>query len=234
MKPIIGVVEWPYYDKDEDKVYEVFTSIIEWINRCGGRPIGIFPSQVEGFLYKSFVEMEKMTEIEQKELKESVSICDAIIKPGALKIYPYEKFIYDACAENRMPYLGICAGMQMMAAYQQEMIKNIKNDSDICHYSKDDYCHSIKLLDNTILKKIINKDEIMVNSRHNYHILNSGIQRVSAIAQDGIIEAIESNDDLFQLGLQWHPELLSKDDENSQIIFGEFIEAAKTYQKRKK
>ena len=74
----------------------------------------------------------------------------------------------------------------------------------------------------------------MVNSSHNYHITSSGIHVASALAEDGVIEAIESTNKKFHLGVQWHPELLPKEDSNSQIIFGELIEASKQYQKMKK
>lgn len=234
MKPIIGIIEWPYHDLDNDSIYEILTPIIEWVNRSGGRPIGIFPTQVDGFLYKRFVDMKQMSELEQQELKETVQMCDAIIKPGALKIYPHERLIYDYCLEEGIPYLGICAGMQLMASYGKDMVKNVKNETEIIHHSKEDYIHSVKICDDTLLKNILNKDEIMVNSRHNYHIENSGIQIPCAYADDGVIEAIESSKNLFHLGVQWHPELLPREDENSEIIFGELVEAAKTYQKRKK
>lgn len=233
MKPIIGIIEWPYYDLDNEAIYEVLTHLVEWVNRCGGRPVGIFPSQVEGFLYRSFPEMLKMTDLEQKELKESIQMCDAIIKPGATKIYPYERVIYEYVYNEGMPYLGICAGMQLMASYGKDMVKNIKNETNIIHHSEENYIHSVEIVDKTLLKSILNKDEISVNSRHNYHIENSGIQTSSGYAKDGIIEAVEANN-LFHLGVQWHPELLPKDDENSNAIFEEFISAAKTYQKRKK
>lgn len=76
---------------------------------------------------------------------------------------------------------------------------------------------------------MLNKDEIMVNSHHNYHIKDSGVQKISEYAPDGIIEAIESDNCDFHIGLQWHPELAPKEDEVSQIIFGELVENAKKY-----
>lgn len=232
MKPIVGIVEWPYLDKDNDYIYEVLTPIIEWVIRSGGRPIGIFPSNIEAFVNKKLSEISPLSEIEHQDLIESIKICDAIIKPGATKIYDHERKIYEYCYKENIPYLGICAGMQMMAAYQND-IKNEKNNSSIIHNSKDLYSHKVLIKELTLLRKILNKEEIMVNSRHNYHITSSGCHRVSALALDNVIEAIESPIHDFQFGLQWHPELLPKDDENSQIIFGELIENAKIYQKRK-
>ena len=234
MKPIIGIVEWPYLDKDGDIIYEILTPVVEWIVRSGGRPIGIFPSQIEDFVNKRLREIPELTEIEHKELKESIDLCDGIIKPGALKIYGYERKIYEYCYEQDIPYLGICAGMQNMAYYGSDNIQNERNNSEVPHYSKENYSHRITLEEATLLKRILQTEEIMVNSRHNYHITDSGIHVVSGKAEDGVIEAIESPNKHFHLGVQWHPELLPKEDINSQIIFGELIEASKQYQKRKK
>ena len=65
----------------------------------------------------------------------------------------------------------------------------------------------------------------MVNSRHSYAISSPGIHMVNAVSEDGIIEGIEAKDRRFQIGVQWYPESLN--DENTNTLFGEFIEAAK-------
>ena len=48
--------------------------------------------------------------------------------------------------------------------------------------------------------------------------------RTVAKAEDGIIEAIESNEHKFCLGVQWHPERMP-DDFVSRCIFAAFIDA---------
>ena len=120
-----------------------------------------------------------------------------------------------------------------MASDSRDMVENVRNYSDVIHHSKEEYVHLIKLEEDSKLKSMLKKDKIMVNSLHNYHIKDEGNNSIAARAADRYIEAIENNDKLFHLGVQWHPELLPESDENSQIIFGEFIDAAKTYQKRK-
>lgn len=233
MKPIIGIVESPYLDKDEDLVYEIRTPLIEWIIRSSGRPIGLFPSQIEDFYNKRLRNISDMNQEQKQDLKETLNICSAIIKPGAVKIYNHERFIYNYCLEKNMPYLGICAGMQIMAHYGKEQILNERNNSHINHHSDELYSHMVYLEKNSNLKTMLQENEIPVNSLHNYHIKDSGINRIAAYSSDNIIEAIENPNMDYHLGLQWHPELLPKEDKNSQIIFGEFIEAAKTYQKRR-
>ena len=125
-KPIIGVVEWPYVDKDGDKIYEVLTPVIESISKAGGRPIGIFPTQVANFQDERLRNIPALTNVEKKDIIDSVEMCDAIIKPGALKLFNFDRFIYGYTLEKNIPYLGICAGMQIMAHHGKEFIQNEK------------------------------------------------------------------------------------------------------------
>ena len=230
MKPIIGIVEWPYKDEDKDLIYEVPNKIVEKISKHGGIPVGIFPTQIEDFQNKKMSEIKDLEQIEKEDLNESLKLCDAIIKPGAFRIYGYERYIYSYTLEHNMPYLGICAGMQIMAGYNNSNYNNIKIDSDIEHHSKDKYAHRIKIFKNTLLHEILKEDEIIVNSRHRYEIQNPGTLSVSAYAPDGVIEAIENRDKLFQLGVQWHPENL--DDIYSGLLFDSLIEHAEHYKKK--
>lgn len=224
MKPIIGIIEWPYKDEDGDLIYEVPNNIVEKISKHGGIPVGIFPTQICDFQNKRLSEIDELTVGEKNDMQYSLSRVDAIIKPGAIKVYGFERYIYHYTFEHDMPYLGICAGMQMMAGYENSNYNNVRNESDI-HHSKEDYVHKIKIAKGTLLYNILKLEEIMVNSRHRYHIANPGIHCVNAISEDGIIEGIEAKDKLFHLGVQWHPESLN--DDNTDKIFDEFIECAK-------
>lgn len=229
MKPIIGIIEWPYKDEDGDLIYEVPNNIVEKISKHGGIPVGIFPTQIEDYQNKRMAEIDELTFIEKNDLDESLERVDAIIKPGALRIYGYERYIYNYAFNKDIPYLGICAGMQMMAGYKNSEYNNVKNENDI-HHSKEEYAHKLRILRDTLLYDILKEDEIMVNSRHRYHIENSGIHDINAVSEDGLIEGIENREKLFHLGVQWHPENLN--DENTSKIFDEFIECAKKVKRK--
>lgn len=233
MRPNIGIIEWPYKDSDGDIIYEILMPIVEWVIRCGGNPIGIYPPNIDAFLDKRISEIKSLTDIEIANLKDNLKLCDAIIKPGATRIYNHERMIYDIAYKNNIPYLGICAGMQIMANHNSENIINVKNDSDIKHHSKEIYAHEVSINTKSNLYKMLKKEIIMVNSRHNYHVGNTNNNIVCASANDGIVEAIENPYLDFHLGLQWHPELLPSNDENSNIIFNELIEHAKVYKLKK-
>lgn len=233
-KPIIGVLEYPYKDKDCDLIYEVLSPIIESISKSGGIPIGIFPTQIADFQNERLRNIPELSSHEKNDIVNSIKMCDAIIKPGALKIFEFDRFVYEYVLKENIPYLGICAGMQVMASYGKEFIcnKKIENTSIQHKVRNEDYAHEIKLLSGK-LKKMLKKNKIMVNSRHLYQIEDSGINKVSALSKDGVIEAIENPLCDFNIGLQWHPELM-KEDENSKIIFNHFVDAAENYSYKKK
>lgn len=76
--------------------------------------------------------------------------------------------------------------------------------------------HPITIIPNTKLYECYKKEKIEIISMHSYRIYEcSNDFIVSATADDGTIEAIEYiNDDLWVLGIQFHPEL----EENNPIL----------------
>jgi putative glutamine amidotransferase len=50
--------------------------------------------------------------------------------------------------------------------------------------------------------------------------------QVSATADDGLIEAIETIGDSFCIGVQWHPEVFEMTDPHTRQLFGGFMAAA--------
>ena len=89
--------------------------------------------------------------------------------------------------------------------------------------------HSINLEKNTLLGKIFdNKEKLMVNSYHHQAVKDLGKGLViDAKADDGIIESIHYDDkSQWILGVQFHPEQLSRNNEDFRAIFSEFIKQA--------
>ena len=80
-------------------------------------------------------------------------------------------------------------------------------DENLKHHSQSEnrkiVTHEVKLEPNTHLAEIIGKDKLMVNSLHYQAIDKPGLGfKVSAVSDDGIIEAIEKDQ---ILAVQWHP-----------------------------
>lgn len=132
--------------------------------------------------------------------------------------------------KKKLPILGICRGLQVINVFlggtlYQDIPSQIENAHG--HVSAMDLTegyHSIDLIKETRLFDIIKEEKIAVNSQHHQSIkdLGEGL-KISCKAPDGVIEGIESIDsDRFLLGLQFHPEVMVKD-ERFLNIFSSFV-----------
>ena len=120
--------------------------------------------------------------------------------------------------EHQLPTLGICGGEQIMAGYcGGGLIREINKNSDEAeNHRRGGYviAHNIIIEKNSLLFDILGKQRLAVNTAHHEAVnpKRPGHCRITAHAEDGIIEAIEplAPWNPFVLGVQWHPERLVK------------------------
>ena len=136
----------------------------------------------------------------------------------------------------QVPTLGICGGMQSMnVAMGGTLIQDIpaQISTRIQHLQKKsaEYTvHPIHIESKTLLRRIVKKSIISVNSSHHQSVKTiPGSFHVSAVASDGVIEAIEAVNHPFWLGVQWHPEFLYRKDVLQKRLFTAFIKAARDF-----
>lgn len=147
-----------------------------------------------------------------------LDICDGFIVPGGITWNEADIKIIKYVFKANKPLLGICTGMQALANIDTFVDNTIKVDNH--NVPNEEYVHEISINDG-ILKNILNKDKIKVNSRHNYMIEPKSYFKIDAVSYDGVIEAISFPEFKFIVGLQWHPEDMDDDDQNK--IFKYFI-----------
>lgn len=130
----------------------------------------------------------------------------------------FELTLLQKALEVDKPFLGICNGMQLLnVVLGGTLIQHIPDfaPSDINHEQpdpKDVPSHLIHIKEGTMLASLSTQKELLVNSTHHQGIDKLGDGLVaSAIAPDGIIEAIESSRHKFALGALWHPEYLNSE-----------------------
>jgi putative glutamine amidotransferase len=142
--------------------------------------------------------------------------------------------------EDGKPLLGLCRGLQIInvalggTLYQDleaELPESIKHDYYPTHgFERDHLAHEVELPRGTRFRGIVERERIAVNSMHHQGIRTLASALVpSAIAPDGLIEAVEGVGDGFLVGVQWHPEVFELTDPHTRHVFREFIEAARRH-----
>lgn len=147
----------------------------------------------------------------------------------------FEAKIIRYAIEKNIPALGICRGMQIMnivlggSLYQDVKIEkpNALNHDGHDQPSRSTIIHDVKISDNSRLASIVGVKEVGVNSLHHQgvHKLGEGLI-ATAVASDGLIEAIEFPSHKFFVGVQWHPEELGDTSEIWRNLFLSFIKVA--------
>lgn len=129
-----------------------------------------------------------------------LDICDGFIVPGDITWNEVDIEIIKYAFKVNKPLLGICAGMQALANIDTFIDNTIKADNH--NVPNEEYVHEISINDG-ILKNILNKDKIKVNSRHNYKVEPKNYFKIDAVSNDGVIEAISFPEFKFIVGLEW-------------------------------
>jgi len=136
-----------------------------------------------------------------------------------------------AARDRGLPVLGICGGMQLMAiAWGGALFQHLPEHapSPIAHEQpnpRDEAGHDVTILPGTLLSRCTRATKMRVNSSHHQGVRDAGSLIISARAPDGLIEAIETDDGIFRLGVQWHPEF-AIDPGDARLLAG-FIDAAR-------
>lgn len=190
---------------------------------------------------------------EDDVIKEQINNIDALILSGGHDVNPllwgeepnrklggilpkrdtYDTSLLQEAMKMEKPILGICRGEHILnvanggSLYQDlSLIEGsyIKHNQE--HLSNVP-THSVDIVKGTKLYDILG-DNILANSFH--HLGIRGIAKgfkVCAVAKDGVVEAIEKEGEQFVIGIQWHPEMMTKDHPVMLKIFKKLVEEVK-------
>jgi len=142
--------------------------------------------------------------------------------------------LFHSAYEKGLPIFGICRGHQVInIALGGNIYQDIYSQiSDVLGHSSsqnvEDGYHSIVLEEESILMEIFKEKIIAVNSVHHQAIKDLGKNlKITAYSKDGIVEAIESTNEKFVLGVQFHPEGMAAKHKKFLEIFQYFIQICK-------
>jgi len=237
-KPIIGITV--AHCDEELKTYPR-AMYVEAVKQAGGQPILLPP-------------------VSDKEDAEAlVALIQGVILTGGGDISPFllqelpQKGIGD-CRPDRdlseillaqraleidLPLLGICKGIQVMAAAAggkicQDIVSQYPRALEHKMKAPRNFPWHDVILQESRLQKFLGKERIGVNSVHHQAVAQvpPGFI-INALAPDGIIEGMEKEGAPFCLGVQWHPEAMLEDP-NSRKLFQELVKAGFEYMKKEK
>ena len=138
--------------------------------------------------------------------------------------------------EANVPTLGICGGMQSInvalgGTLYQDIAAQLNTPLDhLPAYSATKTTHAVQIAPRSLLRRIAGKARMDVNSSHHQSVKKVAPNLIqTAVAPDGVIEAIEAPDRSFLLGVQWHPEFLYERDPIQRRLFSALIRAARKW-----
>lgn len=130
--------------------------------------------------------------------------------------------LVERAREKGTPVFGMCRGAQLLNVALGGSLKTV--DGHVQSQPLIQPHHEIRIAPNSRTERIAGSQSLEVNSFHRWavDVPAPGMAAV-ATAPDDVIEAIESEDDWFALGIQWHAELL--DAPHVPALFKEFVQA---------
>ena len=114
---------------------------------------------------------------------------------------------------KEVPVLGVCLGMQWMSLLSGGTIAQDLAEPHASNHKKGDHTIEGTLGNGT------------VHSHHHQAIVETGSLITVAVADDGVIEAVQDPNRHWYLGVQWHPER-TEDFQLGQGLFNQLVQAS--------
>lgn len=228
------------------KLHDAYLSVMEALRHAG-------------YAFNAFVDIEWIDSelLDESNYKSVLSNVDGIIVPGGFGGRGIEGMVLAAryARENKVPYLGICLGMQIAViefARDVALFRNANSgefDKD-CKYKVIDFMpgqseekdkggtlrlgsYPCKIKEGTKLYECYKSTEIAERHRHRYEFNNEfrdaltscGLVLAGTSPDGRLVETIELEDHPFFVGVQFHPEFKSRPNRPHPLFAG-FVSAA--------
>ncbi len=232
MRPSIGIVV--SLDK-ERKSYVGGRAYVDAIQAAGGLPVLLAAIDDETMVSQFFTQLDGVLlpggpDVDPVHFGEEPMYNYTAIDPERDYV---ELLLARLALQNNIPILGICRGIQALnVAGGGDIYQDLtaQKKGALIHAQKAPRwypTHWINIQPETMLFKILGESRLRVNSYHHQAVRSVAPDfRVSALASDGVVEAIEHPSLRFALGVQWHPEQMWKKYPLFKLLFTSFVNEA--------
>jgi putative glutamine amidotransferase len=237
-QPVIGITA--SIDRRSPVFGETYTlarKYAEGVAQAGGIPVIVPHNLDEDALRAVLVRLDGVVlsgggDIDPALFGEAAHPATCEIEPDRDRI---ELMLARWMVERDAPFLAICRGIQVLnVALGGSLVQDIPSQvPDALQHSFDrkttprDYlAHPVKIDPSSQLARIMQVEVARTNSWHHQAIkqVADGLQ-VTAVAPDGVIEAVEVAGRRYAIGVQWHPEWLCDERVEHRRLFEGLVQA---------
>lgn len=226
MKPLIGIT---MDSRDEatpgaaPSYYQLGFDYTKSVERAGGIPVGI-PYKTDPALIPEILDrLDGVLFTGGNDL--DPALYGEEWHPKAVRVDPdrqnFEMALLAEVERRRLPMLAICLGCQLLNVYRGGSLTQFlpddpkKQEHRRAGAGEPMRRHAIKIEPDSVLGRAIGKAEVSANTYHKQAVKNVGRGlRVTAVADDGTIEALEDPSMPLFAAVQWHPERLNGEAEH--------------------
>lgn len=239
--PLIGVTTSITVGKQPERAY-VNSAYLHAIEEAGGIPVPI-PPQLEAWAREEiFARCDSFLltgggDLDPATFNEPPHPTLYEVAPARDRL---EIALVQHAVEVAKPLLAVCRGIQVLnVALGGSLFQDVASDpgTQIQHQQekdgkpRDEPTHPVKIVSGSRLAQVLGATELLVNSMHHQAVKTPGRGLVSvAFAPDMIVEGVEPEDadsSRFLLGVQWHPEELTRKDPSARRLFSALVAASR-------
>ncbi len=216
-RPVVGITPDVEAEGDVSR-YVVKTAYADAVLRAGGLPL-VLPLSTESAVVEAYLDRVAAVVVTGGAFDVPPEAYGQVAKEGLGPLKPgrtaFETLVLQTALRRKLPILAICGGMQLLnvvlgGELYQDLRRELPGAKE--HEQRTDRTqpsHPVEVREGSTLADVLGRGQLMVNSTHHQAVSRlAPTLRVSASSPDGVVEAIESTEHPFALGVQWHPELL--------------------------
>jgi putative glutamine amidotransferase len=226
MKPIVAISA----DLEAEPVprAQLKLAYVDAVRRAGGIPV-VLPASSADELDELLARVDAVVLSGGDDV--DVRALGRELHPAAEPMHPRrqeaELALARAVLERRLPALGICLGMQVVALAAGGELHQHLPDAGYAGLLDHRADHEVELAPGTRLAEILGTPRPRVVSHHHQAVASvPAAFRQAARAADGVVEAFEATDGRFLVCVQWHPER-SPDAPETARLFRAVVDAAR-------